>query len=246
MDGYKIIVEAYEGPFDLLLDLINKAEIDIYDIPINTITEQFLEYISELEELNLEVTSEFLVMAATLLEIKSKMLLPQEKIIEDGIEIEIDPREDLVRRLIEYKVYKEAAQALKYSEEIGSKIYYKPQEDLSEYVNPDDLFGKFDLELLVKAINNIMNRKGIEENLLEIGEIIREEYTLDQCMDDIQSRLLNCNKFKFTDLIDFTSREEIITYFLSVLELIRLKVVYVYQDNSFSDLIIEKRADEVV
>lgn len=111
---YKIEVAVYEGPFDLLLSLIQKSEIDIYDIPIDQVTHQFLDYISKMDELNLEVTSEFLVMAATLLEIKSKMLLPQEKIEEDGILIEVDPRRALVQRLIEYKLYKrKAAQELR-------------------------------------------------------------------------------------------------------------------------------------
>ena len=243
--GYNITVAAYEGPLDVLLSLIQKSEIDIYDIPINIVTEQFLEYIEGMEEINLEVTSEFLVMAATLLEIKSKMLLPQEKIVEDGIEIEIDPRDTLVQRLIEYKLYKEIAEKLKISEAIESKVYFKPREDLSIYNDPIEELGKLDLSQIVKTINNIISRNIIENKMLSIEEINREEYTLDECMEEIKIKLLNNNKIIFSDLLSKnTSKEEIITYFLSLLELIKLKSVYVYQDASFSDLIIKKRMEE--
>ena len=243
--GYNITVAAYEGPLDVLLSLIQKSEIDIYDIPINIVTEQFLEYIEGMEEINLEVTSEFLVMAATLLEIKSKMLLPQEKIVEDGIEIEIDPRDTLVQRLIEYKLYKEIAEKLKISEAIESKVYFKPREDLSIYNDPIEELGKLDLSQIVKTINNIISRNIIENKMLSIEEINREEYTLDECMEEIKIKLLNNNKIIFSDLLSKnTSKEEIITYFLSLLELIKLKSVYVYQDTSFSNLIIKKRTEE--
>ena len=242
---YKIEVAVYEGPFDLLLSLIQKSEIDIYDIPIDQVTHQFLDYISKMDELNLEVTSEFLVMAATLLEIKSKMLLPQEKIEEDGILIEVDPREALVQRLIEYKLYKEAAQELKASETIESGVYYKPREDLSIYSNPIEELGKIDLAQLVKTINNIISRSVIKSNILDIEEIKREEYTLENCIGEIELKLLKQNKFLFTDLLsEKTSKEEIIVYFLSLLELIRLRSVYVYQDSTFSDLMIKIRLKE--
>lgn len=243
--GYKIILDAYEGPLDLLLSLIEKAEIDIYDIPINIITKQFLEYLSEMEGLSLIISSEFLYMAATLIEIKSKMLLPQEVIIDDGIEFELDPRDDLVRRLIEYKQYKEAAEVLKVSELIESQVYYKPREDLSIYNDPIEELGNLNLDQLVKVINNIIARNIIQEKLLEISEIHREEYTLEDCIDEIEIMLLKSNKFKFSALLNIkTSKEEIITYFLSLLELIKLKSVFVYQDGVFTDLVIEKRMSE--
>lgn len=245
--SYKIIVDAYEGPLDLLLDLIHKSEIDIYDIPINMVTEQYLEYISEMDEFNLEITSEFVVMAATLLEIKSKMLLPQEKIIEDGIEYEIDPREELVQRLLEYKLYKEVAEKLKISELIESMVYYKPREDLSSYDDPLEELGKLDLGQLVKAINNLIKKSLIENETLSFEEIHREEFTLEFCIDEIKLKLLRSNKFLFSDLLNNkTSKEEIITYFLSLLELIRLRTVYVQQDSTFSDLVINNWMEEVI
>lgn len=243
--GYKVTVEAYEGPLDLLLSLIQKSEIDIYDIPINIVTSQFLQYINEMEEFNLEVTSEFLVMASTLLEIKSKMLLPKEKIIEDGLEIEIDPRDILVQRLIEYKLYKEAAEKLKISELIESKVYYKPREDLTNYRDPFEELGKVDLAQLVKAINNIIAKNSKKSRGLTIEEIRREEYTLESCIDEIKIMLKGSKSILFSNLLkENTSREEIITYFLSLLELIKMGSVYVEQDEAFSDLTIMKRMDE--
>lgn len=122
---YKIVLESFEGPMDLLLHLIEKAKIDIYDIPINEITEQYLAYLSKMEELDLEVTSDFLIMASTLLEIKSKLLLPQPKKekSEDDTEDEGDPRLELVKKLVEYKKYKEVTVTFRQLENIQNKVY---------------------------------------------------------------------------------------------------------------------------
>ncbi len=242
---YKISVDAFEGPLDVLLNLIHKSEIDIYDIPINIVTQQFLDYIDKMEELNLEITSEFLVMAATLLEIKSKMLLPKEKIVEDGIEIEIDPRDDLVQKLLEYKLYKEVAEKLKISELMESKVYYKPREDLSIYDDKLEELGKLDLNQLVKAISKIMARSIRENESINFSEIHREEYTLEACIEEIDFMLTKSKKIRFSELLSLeTTKEEIITYFLSLLELIRLKNVYVQQDQNLGDLIIIRRMEE--
>lgn len=242
---YKVELEAYEGPMDLLLSLIQKSEIDIYDIPINLVTEQFLDYIKEMDDLNLEVTSDFLVMAATLLEIKSKMLLPKEKIVEDGIELEVDPRDALVQRLIEYKLYKEAAERLKVSELVESKVFYKPREDLSIYADPVDELKKIDLDQLLKAIHNILSKKAVSINRIDFSEISRQEYTLESCIDEIRIKLKQKKSFLFSHLLSTnTSREEIVTYFLSLLELIKMKKVYVEQDSNFTDLTITRRMDE--
>ena len=121
---YNIVLKTYEGPMDLLLDLIKENEIDIYDIPIFKITEEFLKYIENMKKLNLTLTSDFILMASTLLEIKSKMLLPKKEVLEDE-EVEEDPRLDLVESLLEYKKYKEASEILKIQEEYESKSFYK-------------------------------------------------------------------------------------------------------------------------
>lgn len=243
--SYKVEVEAFKGPMDLLLSLIKKQEIDIYDIPINIITDQFLDYINEMEELNLEITSEFLVMAATLIEIKSKMLLPKEKTLEDGVEIEIDPRDELVQRLVEYEAYREVAEKLKESEIIESKVFYKPREDLSIFDDPVEELGNLDLDKLLIAINTIISRKDNDEDLIDFEELHREEYTLNECINSINIRLSKSSKVLFSELLSIrTSKEEVIAFFLSILELVRLKSIYIEQDESFSDINIIRRTEE--
>jgi segregation and condensation protein A len=238
---YKIVLDGFEGPLDLLLSLIERAKIDIYDIPINIITEQYIEYIYAMEELNLSIASEFIMMAATLLEIKSKMLLPQEVVIVDDEEIEIDPREELIQRLIEYKRYKEAAEELRVSEDIESKVYYKPREDLSNF---DDIYEdiQFDLKLLLKSINRIIGRRGMGNITMDISEIQREEFTLKDCMDELLFKLKLKNRIIFEDLLSENfSRNEIVTYFLSVLELLKLRKIKVIQEKMDRELIIISR-----
>ena len=166
---YKIMLDAFEGPMDLLLHLIDKAEIDIYDIPISHIAEQFLDYIRHMEDINLGVTAEFLVMAATLLEIKSKMLLPN-KSTSDNIQIEmeeIDPRAELVRRLVEYKKYKNAAEELRLFEILQSKVYYKPKEDLIDYEDYEIELEGLNMEILLKSISKIIIKRSKKDKVLE-------------------------------------------------------------------------------
>lgn len=243
---YKVTLESFEGPLDLLLNLINKAEIDIYDIPIHTITSQYMEYIYASKKLNLEVASEFLVMASTLLEIKSKMLLPKEKIVLDGEEYEIDPREELVNRILEYRRFKEASERLKSFRTEKSKTYYKPKEDLSIYEDGIIDFNEFDLDSLVETFNRLLEERGIEKEEIDIEKLDRQEYTIMSCVSNILERLKHKSKIKFSDLIEKDSElNEIITYFLSLLELVKNKNIIVRQDRQFAELIIENnRAEE--
>lgn len=238
---YKIILESFEGPLDLLLNLISKTKINIYDIPIHIITEQYMEHIYHMERVNLEIASDFLFMASTLLEIKSKMLLPKEKIGLDEEEFEVDPREDLVIRILEYKRFKEVADKLKEFEKEKSKTYYKLQEDLFIYENESIDFNEFDLELLVKSLNNILYRRGTKEDLIIVKDIIRAEYTISGCIDSIFKKLEVLDNISFNDLLNIDARkDEIIAYFLALLELIKTKDIIVKQEDTFSDVIIEK------
>ena len=246
MSSYKIMIDAFEGPMDLLLHLIDKAQIDIYDIPINHITEQFIQYIYHMEELNLDIASDFLVMAATLVEIKSKMLLPYEK-QDSNLQLEmeeLDPRAELVRRLVEYKKYKAVSEELRLFEDVQSKIYYKPKEDLFEYDENEFELEGLDVNLLLKSISKIIKKRSKSDRVLTINEIQRDEYTLEQCIKDIQNILKIDLKLKFSNLIDENStRKEIIVCFLSILELIRMKEIKVTQEEDFSDLIIIRRIE---
>lgn len=241
---YKIVIDEFEGPMDLLLHLIDRAEIDIYDIPITKISEQFIQYIRNMEELNLDIASDFLLMVATLLEIKSKMLLPKEEKVE-GYQLEmeeVDPREELVRRIVEYKKYKEAARELKEYENLYSKMYLKPREEIF-FDREDEIELKgLNIDDLIKSFNKVIKGKREKAFTLDISEIQREEYTLEKCIDIIKCDLEIKNSMKFSDLFDMenTSKAEIITYFLSILELITLKYIGVRQNDDFSDLFIYK------
>lgn len=236
---YKIKLDAYEGPLDLLIDLIEKEEVDIYDIPINKITKQYLAYIYDMEELNLEIASEFLIMAATLLQIKSKMLLPKEKKIVEGEEVEIDPREELVKRILAYKQFKLAAEELKELGNLELKAYYKPMEDLTEFMDYKVDIERLDLASLTKALKKIMEARNLEQEDISAGEIRREEYSIVECTETIMEKIQIEERFKFSSLLSpDTNKQEIISFFLSMLELIRLGYIEALQDKSGSDILI--------
>lgn len=240
---YKIKIDAFQGPMDLLLHLIDKAEIDIYDIPINIIAEQFIEYLREMEELNLEVASEFLLIAATLLEIKSKMLLPQNvSDFDDDSEVEEeDPRAELIKRLVEYKKYKEAAEELKGFESIYSKMFFKPREELEEYVEEEIELTGLSVDKLLKTLNTIMKNNKNKMDILDINIIQREEFTLEDCILEIKSNLERKEKIEFSELLNENSHiGKIVVYFLSILELVKMKYIYLEQNKEFSDLFIIK------
>ena len=238
---YKVTLESFEGPLDLLLNLISKTKIDIYDIPIHIITQQYMVYIYHMEELDLEIASDFLVMASTLIEIKSKMLLPKEKIVLEGEEFEIDPREELIMQILEYKKFKEVADRLKEFEKEKSKTFYKLKEDLSIYDEEEINFDEFDLDLLVDALNEMIARRGLDEEKIDLETIKKEEYRISDCIDIIFKKLKEYKSIKFDDLIDINAKKnEIIAYFLSLLELIRTNDIMVKQEGAFSELIIER------
>ncbi len=169
---YNVKTEAFEGPLDLLLHLINRLEVDIYDIPMSQITEQYLHFVHAMQELELDVASEYLVMAATLLAIKSKMLLPkhEEELEEDVEMLEEDPRDELVEKLIEYRKYKEAAQELKQKEEERVLMYTKPPSDLSQFTERDmeQSLQTLDVNIydMLGAFHKLLRRKKLTKTSL--------------------------------------------------------------------------------
>ena len=167
---YKIVLETFEGPLDLLLHLIEKAKVDIYDIPISDIPDQYMEYLNNMKELDLEIASDFLVMASTLLEIKSKMLLPAKNIENEDRQLEmeeIDPRIELVRRLVEYKKYKKVAEELKIQEINQNKVFYKPKEEFT-YTKEDIELQNLNVDELVKVLNTVLSKKNKKKNPIKI------------------------------------------------------------------------------
>lgn len=243
--SYNVKLETFEGPFDLLFHLIEKEEVDIYDIPIAKITAQYLAYIEEMQQVDLDVASEFLLMAATLIEIKSKMLLPNTKDEQLALDIDdIDPRQDLITRLIEYKKYKNIALELKKREEVYRKIFYKPQEQLDEFIKYEsNEVQDMNITDLINAVNNIFRkRKNIHATKFFVNEIKREEISIEMKMKEIRDYLMLNPTVRFDELFqDALNKREIIATFIALLELMKLNFLVVQQNNIFGDIWVKRR-----
>lgn len=229
---------VFEGPLDLLLHLIEKNKIDIYDIPIVQITDQYLDYVRQMEREDMDVMSEFLVMAATLLDIKSRMLLPREKNEETGEE-EGDPREELVQRLLEYKMYKYLSEELAVCREQAGVRFFRAQnlpQEVRSYQPPidyEDLLGSADLKSLQKVFGEVLRRKKNRRDPVRsgFGKISREEVNIDTKTLYIRAYLQAHPRIDFRDLLESReSREEVIVTFLILLELMKHQKVHIEQD----------------
>lgn len=226
---YSIKLNAFEGPLALLMHLIEKNQVDIYNIPIATITEQYLDYLKTMEQFSIDVASEFLVMAATLLQIKSRMLLPRPVVIE-ATEEGIDPRQELVERLIEYRKFKQISLLLnKLGHEREQFVTRFPQEFAKQFPLPAGLC----LDDLLKAFAVLW-----ESSIPEFAVIAPEQISVKDKMQDIITLLRNNNgRLEFTRTIIRTgSRSEFIAAFLALLELIRLKQIVIYQQKPFASI----------
>lgn len=232
-----IKLEVFEGPLDLLFHLIEKAKIDIYDIPIAEITEQYINYLNMMKSLDIDLASDFLVMAATLLVIKSKMLLPKASVDEEDSE---DPRDELVIKLIEYKKFKEVSNILREKYSINEKSIFKSSELADALIDSFELPDKISIELLVEKFQSILLKK--EKNKeIEYKKVYRDNFTIDEKIDEI----LNClsyNKWtRFDELMTYYDNKlEIIISFLALLELIKSKEVYAKQTNNFDRILLKK------
>ncbi|MCC8162719.1 MAG: segregation/condensation protein A [Lachnospiraceae bacterium] len=240
-------IESFEGPLDLLLHLIDINKFNIFDIPIVEITAQYMEYLQAMETEDLNVMSEFLVMAATLLEIKAKMLLPAEK-DEEGEEI--DPREELVRRLLEYKMYKYMAAELRDRLSVSGKALYKkptiPRE-VAEYeapVNMEELIGDTTLQSLNAIFQQLMRRQKdkLDPIRSQFGQIEQEEVSLDEKLGSVREYASKHSSFSFTALLEKQkSRNQMIVTFLAVLELMKTGELYARQEELFGDIMLTSR-----
>ena len=236
-------LEVFEGPLYLLLHLIEKNKVSIYDIPIVEITSQYMDYIQQLERVaSMDVMSEFLVMAATLLRIKSLMLLPHEEKEEDE-----DPREELVRRLMEYKMYKYAATELKDLRVDADKVFFRqeslPSEirDYEEPVNPEEIVGDTSLLALSETFRMVMKRKQFRRDPVRshYGKIKRDEYKVEERMGTIRNLLIRGKRMNFRILLESRpSREKVVVTFLAVLELVKGGEITVDQTDNFGEIYI--------
>ena len=243
--GIDIKINVFEGPLDLLLHLIEKNKVDIYDIPISEITSQYLEYIRAMEEEDLDVMSEFLVMAATLLKIKAKMLLPATK---EEEEEEGDPREELVRRLIEYKIYKYASLQLKEREMTAEKSFFRspdiPPQVLAyrQEVDPADVLSDVTLEKLSEVFQFVMRKRVDKMDPIrsEFGQIKQEEIKLEDKITEVYNYIQQYKSINFYDLLnEQETKEAIIVTFLAVLELMKTGKIHASQENIKDDILIQ-------
>jgi len=221
-------LESYEGPLDLLLHLIRTQELDIFDIPIATITEQYLEYIELMKTIDLDLSSEFMVMAATLIHIKTKMMLPRS-------EEEEDPRAELVERLLEHKQYKEAASMLEQREDREQRIWRGPKSRQRNYVEIDEEFVEVDIFQLISAFQGVLRSIG----KLETMEVEHQRISVEEKMKELEGILHQREKMLFSSLIeDLSTKREIITTFLALLELVRNKVIVAFQNKNYGEIIV--------
>ena len=246
--GISVKLEVFEGPLDLLLHLLEKNKENIFDIPIVEITEQYMEYIREMKRQDLNIMSEFLVMAATLLDIKSKMLLPrQEETEEEETE---DPRAELVQQLLEYKMYKCISYELKDRQMDAERILFKEPtipEEVAAYEEPVDLkelVGDVTLKKLNQIFQSVIAK---QENKIDpirskFGKIEKEEVSLNDKMLYLEAYAMQHKKFSFRSLLEAqSSKMEIIVTFLAILELMKVGKISIYQENAFDDIEIESK-----
>jgi len=238
--GYRIKLESFEGPLDLLLFLIKRDEIDIYDIPIARVTEQYLKHIQMMEVLDLDVAGEFLLMAATLVRIKSRMLLPRQ--LEEDEEDEGDPREELVQRLLEYRRFKRVAEGLTVRAGDRARRLGRPLPDLDDMPEEEpELLIPVDLAGLLRTFSGLLERTP----RIDTYEVILDEFTLEEKVEHIMNRLVGDERVEFNNLFRKTaSRIEVVMTFVAILELLRMQKIALSQSGIFGRIWIRRREDE--
>ncbi|MCX5698866.1 MAG: segregation/condensation protein A [Candidatus Omnitrophica bacterium] len=243
--NYKIRLDMFEGPLDLLLYLVKKDHLNIYDIPIAKVTQQYLEYINLMQLLDLNIVGEFLVMAATLMQIKSKMLLPAEElgVLEEGE----DPRAELIKRLLEYEKFKQIAENLKQREISQQEVFKRPKieepADAKALGKQEDKYFEASIFDLINAFSRAL--KDIPREVFY--EVIKDQYTVEQKVHDILHLLLVQTEIKLSELFAKSkSKIEIIVIFLAILELAKMQEIIARQDAEFQDIIIARNRENII
>ena len=238
MQDLKISLPLYEGPLDLLLDLIRRQKLDIYDIPIARVTEQYLDYLHLMEEMNVDVASEFILIAAQLIYIKSRMLLPPDP--DAAPEEQEDPRNELVRRLLEYEKFKNAAQML----------YQREMIENASWSNPGDVVmedGELEPELNVTLYDLLLAFRDVVKRAEQrpLMQVSRDEFSVEQMMAFLFEKIVSARSaVALSDVLpEITSRRGIITAFLALLELTRLRAIYLKQERAFGEITVQANPD---
>lgn len=234
---YSVNLNMFQGPFDLLFHLIEKKEIDIYDIPISEITEQYLDYLEQMRQFNMNITSEFILMAATLIEIKSQMLLPKK-------EKDEDPRLDLVNKLLEYKLFKDITEKLKEFEYESSYYFSKPKEEmcLTSDVKIEQLsLNEFNIYELYNIYCSLIKKQNIKIEQEKSYKIYKENYSVKDCIEFLMKKIKKYGRISLFSTFKeqgTVTKEFIITTFLAVLELSNKQGMKIYQNYTYSDILI--------
>ncbi|WP_080874330.1 segregation/condensation protein A [Oceanobacillus timonensis] len=240
IQGYEVKLEKFEGPLDLLLHLINQYEIDIYDIPVAQITQQYMDYIHTMQHLELNIASEYLVMASTLLAIKSQMLLPKQELEEEEMDDEAymeDPREELMHRLIEYRKYKEAAETLKEKEANEQHVYTRSPVvfDFKDVLPENTNAGNASIFDMVDALKKMMQRNQWKEPQDTV--IQRMDIPIEKRMEEVLQQVKNSKTgVPFHTLFPDSTKSYIVSTFVAILELMKKREVYAMQEKAFEEL----------
>ncbi|MDD5059954.1 MAG: segregation/condensation protein A [Candidatus Omnitrophica bacterium] len=241
--NYKIRLDMFEGPLDLLLYLVKKDHLNIYDIPIAKVTQQYLEYINFMQLLDLNIVGEFLVMASTLMQIKSKMLLPAEESAEQEEE---DPRAELVKRLLEYEKFKQIAEDLKAREISQQEVFKRPKSEAPQGVDKDDK-GEVYFEASIFDLISAFSRALKDVPREVFYEVVKDQFTVEQKVHDILHILLLQSEIKLSELfIKSKNKMEIIVTFLAILELAKMKEIVARQDQAFEEIFIVRNKENII
>lgn len=233
----QVKIDAFEGPLDLLLHFVKESKVDILEISIVDIANQYLDFIHQMESLNLNIASEYLVMASELIEIKSRKLLPRKEVEEENQEEE-DPETALINRLIEYQKYKDMTKSFKEMEELRQEIFTKTPESLKEYSDTDVVVSSdVTLDDLVLAFQKFLKRKEEEKPLST--KVTKNEITIEQRRSEIKGILRKYKRVDFVSLFEVCTREYVVVTFLTILEMAKQKEVLIKQDSNFENIIVE-------
>lgn len=237
---YEVKVDSFEGPLDLLLHLVNKMEIDIYDIPVAEITEQYMAYIHTMQEIELNVASEYLVMAATLLAMKSATLLPKQHEIDHEDEYEEDPKEQLIARLIEYRKYKEAAATLKEKELEENQIYTRVPFEFPEDMEKAPVTrGELSIFTMIDAMEQVIKRQTWNRPLQTT--IDKMELSIEERMEEVLQLVESTQSYiAFDELFPYGNRTHIVTTFLAILQLLKERKIFCEQKENFAPILVGK------
>lgn len=242
--SYKVKLDIFEGPFDLLVYLIERSGVNIYDVNISEITDQYIAYVDVMEQIDPDTAAEFMVLAATLLQIKSKMLLPAEKADREAATDE-DPRDELAKKIAEYKKYKYIAQILRRYEERGSRIYTKPREDISVYTGEPQEYLNVDMNKFIRAFRLFLEkRRRIEEVKKRYERVSREKMSMERKSQQVSNMLRRRERLSFGELLsDEKDTYDIVLTFVTLLEMLARSMITVNQPVVFGDIEVMLKED---